>query len=59
MKKTILCALVLLLAVSTIAQTHQHYSYQGGRYKNGHGSSHKGGSYKNRRTNNHYTHHRR
>jgi len=58
MKKLTLSALMLLFVVSTIAQTHRHYSYQGGHYKNGRGSSHKGGSYKNRRTGNHYTHHR-
>jgi hypothetical protein len=59
MKKTILSILMLLIVVSTFAQTHRSYSNQGGRYKNGRGSSHKGGSYKNSRTGNHYTHHRR
>jgi len=39
--------------------SHKHYSYQGGHYAGGHGSSHKGGHYVNPRTANHYTHHNR
>ena len=34
-----------------------HYSYQGGHYPSGRGSSHKGGYYVNSRTGNHYNHH--
>jgi len=56
MKKILL---ILLLFVSTIAfGQRRHYSYQGGRYVGGHGSSHKGGHYVNARTNNHYTKHK-
>jgi len=48
---------VLLLASSAFAQ-HRHYSYQGGHYIGGYGSSHKGGHYVNAKTHNHYTRHK-
>jgi len=58
-KLLMLCALLFLLLSGTAhARGHAHYSYQGGHYAGGHGSSHKGGQYINRRTGNHYTHHR-
>lgn len=57
---TLILACALMLACAADAQTytpHKHYSYQGGHYAGGHGSSHKGGHYKNPRTGNHYTKH--
>jgi hypothetical protein len=58
MKKISLLISVLLLTLCSLAQTHRHYSNQGGHYAGGHGSSHKAGHYVNARTHNHYTHHR-
>ena len=47
--KELLLAILLLLSIATFAQK-RHYSYQGGHYKGGKGSSHKGGHYINIRT---------
>jgi len=57
MKKSLLVITVLFMALCSFGQR-RHYSYQGGHYRGGHGSSHRGGHYVNRRTHNHYTHHR-
>lgn len=38
-------------------RSHAHYSYAGGWYAGGRGSSHKGGHYVNPFTGNHYRHH--
>lgn len=53
-------ALALLLSSGAEARGggHAHYSYAGGRYAGGHGSSHKGGHYINVLTGNHYRHHK-
>ena len=52
MKKLIL----LILMLVNISAFSQHKN-QGGRYTTG--SSHKGEHYRNKKTNNHYTHHKR
>ena len=55
-----LTALILLTQTAEARRyyyPHRHYSYQGGHYAGGIGSSHKGGHYLNWRTHNHYTHH--
>lgn len=62
--KSIMTTFLAALAIFAFADIaaarsgHAHYSYQGGHYAGGHGSSHKGGHYKNARTGNHYTHHK-
>lgn len=61
MRKFLFCLMIAIsvLLFSDIAQAKsgKHYSYQGGHYVGGHGSSHKGGHYVNPRTGNHYAHH--
>ncbi len=54
--KAIILGAALTLALATGAQA-SRYSYMGGHYSGGHGSSHRGGHYVNARTGNHYTHH--
>jgi len=58
-----LCAFAALAPMTAFAKgsrsggSHAHYSYGGGRYAGGHGSSHKNGKYKNPATGDHYRHH--
>ncbi len=50
--------MMMFIAFASLGQK-RHYPYQGGYYKSGNGSSHKGGHYVNKRTNNHYTSHKK